>query len=234
MRWLASLLVLVASVAMAQENSEWVWPPEVTKDVTGLTPEPPPPCPCFSQADIDAALSVCSSTVTQTCVDTADPYYLFYGCDPGGSVPPGVLGVYLVRDQQDQCSRSDVYGKVPRNGRYVAISQAEVDACIALVDTNCIDPVVDNLIHSYDFEEASGDRVDGTGSLDLTPTGTVTRDLVGFDGAAVEHSGWKLPVHGIGEHHTQQRRLDVRRDVLPEQRGGQWELHLYARVRWAS
>jgi hypothetical protein len=83
-------------------------------------------CPCFSSDDIQAAASQCSTTVTQTC-SVGDPYYLFLGCEAGGSVPPSVLGVYLTQTSDGgYCERNDVFGSFSQAG----LTSAEYQACV--------------------------------------------------------------------------------------------------------
>jgi hypothetical protein len=90
----------------------------------------PVACPCFSTADIQAAASQCSGTPTSTC-GTGDPYYLFLGCDPGGSVPPGVLGVYLSQSSDGgYCQRDDVLGSFSQSG----LTSAEYQACVDAIN----------------------------------------------------------------------------------------------------
>jgi hypothetical protein len=84
-------------------------------------------CPCFSADDIQAASSQCSTTVTQTC-SVGNPYYLFLGCEAGGSVPPTVLGVYLTQTSDGgYCERNDVFGSFSQTGLTIAEYQACVD-----------------------------------------------------------------------------------------------------------
>jgi hypothetical protein len=83
-------------------------------------------CPCFSVDDILAAASQCSTTVTPTC-SIGNPYYLFLGCEAGGSVPPSVLGVYLSQvSDGGYCERNDVFGSFSQTG----LTPAEYQACI--------------------------------------------------------------------------------------------------------
>jgi hypothetical protein len=83
-------------------------------------------CPCFSVDDIEAAASQCSTTVTPTC-SVGNPYYLFLGCEAGGSVPPSVLGVYLTQvSDGGYCERNDVFGSFSQTG----LTPAEYQACV--------------------------------------------------------------------------------------------------------
>jgi hypothetical protein len=103
-----------------------------TLGACGIAPPPPPPatCPCFSVGDIQAAAGTCGTSVAATC-STGDPYYLVMSCDPGGSVPPGVLGIYLTQTPNGgMCSRDDVFGSVSQDG----LSDAEYQACVNAIN----------------------------------------------------------------------------------------------------
>lgn len=98
-------------------------------DTRGRCRKPPPPsatCPCFTTNDINAAANDCSATVESTC-STGDPYFLLLSCNPGGNVPPGVLGIYLSQTANGgECSRDDVNGTVSQAG----LTNEEYQACV--------------------------------------------------------------------------------------------------------
>jgi hypothetical protein len=102
-------------------------------DTRGRCHRPPSPsatCPCYSGGDINAAVSTCSSTVTPSC-GMGDPYSLTLICsDPGGNLPPGVLGMYLSQTADGgSCSREDVNGTVTQNG----LTADEYQACVNVI-----------------------------------------------------------------------------------------------------
>ena len=103
-------------------------------DTRGRCDRPPPSsvCPCFSDGDINAAASSCSSNVAAQC-GMGDPVFLLLSCDPGGNVPPGVLGIYLSQTANGgSCSRDDVNGTVTQNG----LTPEEFQACVTVVDSS--------------------------------------------------------------------------------------------------
>lgn len=102
-------------------------------DRRGRCGGPPPPsaaCPCFSSGDINSAASTCSSNVAAQC-GMGDPAFLLLSCDPGGTVPPGILGIYLSQTAAGgSCSRDDVNGTFTQNG----LTDDEFQACVNLID----------------------------------------------------------------------------------------------------
>ena len=103
-------------------------------DTLGRCDAPPPSasCPCFSGGDITSAASACSSNVVAQC-GMGDPVFLFLSCDPGGSVPPGVLGIYLSQTANGgTCSRDDVNGTVTQTG----LTSEEFQACVTVIDSS--------------------------------------------------------------------------------------------------
>jgi len=92
----------------------------------------PETCPCFGAADIQAAAAECTATVTSTC-SAGDPYYLFLSCAPGGSVPPGFLGLYLSQTAENgYCQRFDVLGTFEQTG----LTAGEYQACRDAIDAS--------------------------------------------------------------------------------------------------
>ena len=68
-------------------------------------------CPCYSAEDIQSTAQECTGTVNPTCSASGDQVSLLLACDPGGTVPPGILGIYLTRTSDGgYCSRNDVSG----------------------------------------------------------------------------------------------------------------------------
>jgi hypothetical protein len=139
--WRSLLLVLLAStLAVAQESPEeeyYVYPEE--GETFGVSPVAPPPCPCFSQDEIDAVAAACGGTLGFTCDDQSDPSYLFYSCDPGGfGAPVSIIGTYWTRDSSNQCFRNDIYGKVPRQGKYARGDDTQIAECVQIIDDNCV------------------------------------------------------------------------------------------------
>jgi hypothetical protein len=99
-------------------------------DTRGKCKRPAASCPCFSAGDIQAAAGACDTAVSATC-STGDPYYLALSCDPGGSQPPGILGIYLSRTADGgYCSRDDIFGSVSQSG----LSDAEFQACVNAIN----------------------------------------------------------------------------------------------------
>ena len=101
-------------------------------DSMGRCHRPPPSanCPCFSGGDINSAAATCSSNVAAQC-GMGDPVFLLLSCDPGGNVPPGVLGIYLSQTANGgSCSRDDVNGTVTET----PLTAQQFQACVSVID----------------------------------------------------------------------------------------------------
>lgn len=104
----AVLALLLATSAMAGLKT---WPPEADRGAEGATPVPPPAtCPCYTDAAYILSVgATCAGTVNPTCiVPPANPAYLRLDCDPGGVVPPGIIGIYALYDSTNRCTKDDI------------------------------------------------------------------------------------------------------------------------------
>ena len=83
-------------------------------------------CPCFSRRDIRRAAQQCTGTVNPTCSSSGDQVALLLACDPGGNVPPGILGLYLTRTSDGgYCSKDDASGSFTES----PLSPQQYQAC---------------------------------------------------------------------------------------------------------
>jgi hypothetical protein len=70
---------------------------------------------CFDHDSIQAAAASCVGQLNPTCgLNPGVQVYLLLSCDPGGQLPPGVVGIYLVNGTEtnpetNYCSGTDVF-----------------------------------------------------------------------------------------------------------------------------
>jgi hypothetical protein len=89
-------------------------------------------CPCYSKADITSAAGQCTGTVNPTCDTSSTQVELRLACDPGGTVPPGILGIYLTKTADGgYCSRSDLSGF-----NESPLSDEQYDACAKAITSS--------------------------------------------------------------------------------------------------
>ena len=90
-------------------------------------------CPCYSAGDIQSTAQQCSGSVNPTCSTSGDQVSLLLACDPGGTVPPGILGIYLTRTADGgYCSRDDVSGSYTES----PLSAEQYAACEAAITSS--------------------------------------------------------------------------------------------------
>jgi hypothetical protein len=90
-------------------------------------------CPCFSTRDIRTAARQCTGTVNPTCSASGDQVALLLACDPGGTVPPGILGLYLTRTADGgYCSRDDASGSFTES----PLSTRQYEACARAINNS--------------------------------------------------------------------------------------------------
>ncbi len=90
-------------------------------------------CPCYSTSDITSAAGQCTGTVNPTCDVSSGQVSLLLACDPGGTVPPGIVGIYLTKTADGgYCSKSDASGSFDES----PLSDAQYDACATAITTS--------------------------------------------------------------------------------------------------
>jgi hypothetical protein len=83
-------------------------------------------CPCYSVEDIQSTAEQCNGTVNPTCSTSGEQVSLLLACDPGGTVPPGILGIYLTRTSDGgYCSRNETSGAFTES----PLSAEQYEAC---------------------------------------------------------------------------------------------------------